>query len=118
VIGGPEVQQMGYSFVLIPAMINAGSLVLAGVLYNGLFAWRRYPVHRMHSQAHPHPLIKKNHLIELGVEDYQFALKQLDSFIDVSPEDLAELVELAREHALSKEAAAAKANRRAARGAS
>lgn len=100
VTAGPEIQQLGYWFVIAPGLINACTLVLAGVVYNGLFPWRRYPVHMLHLSPHRHPLIKQHQLLELTHEDYQHALRKLDSFIDISAEDLAELVECAREHAL------------------
>lgn len=100
--GGPVIHDLGYSFILAPALINASVLVTAAIIYNYAFPWRRYPVHLLHRTAHDHPLIRKHHLIELSHEDYQHALKTVDSFIDVSAEDLAELVEYAREHALMR----------------
>ncbi len=100
VTGGPDIQALGYGFVVAPALINAATLVCAGIVYNCLFPWRRYPVHMLYLKPHKHPLVKKHDLIELGYDDYQYALKKQDSFIDINPEDLAELVECAREHAL------------------
>lgn len=103
VIGGPELQQLGYWFVLAPALINAITLVVAGIAYNWLFPWRRYPVHMLHLKPHKHPLIKQHQLLELTHENYQYALRKQDSFIDISPDDLAELVDLAREHAIASQ---------------
>lgn len=100
VTGGPEIQALGYGFVIAPALINAATLVCAGIFYNCLFPWRRYPVHILYLKPHKHPLIRKHHLVELAHDDYQYALKKLDSFIDINPQDLVELVECAREHAL------------------
>lgn len=100
VTAGPELQQLGYWFVLSPVLVNACALVLAGFVYNSLFPWRRYPVHMLYLKPHQHPLIKQHHLLELTHDDYQYALRKQDSFMDISPEDLAELVDCAREHAL------------------
>jgi len=100
VTGGNEIQQLGYGFVLVPALMNAATLVCAGFVYNYVFPWRRYPVHFLYAQPHAHPLVQQYELLELTHEDYQYALKTMDSFIDISPEDLSELVECAREHAL------------------
>lgn len=100
VTGGNEIQQLGYSFVLMPALMNAATLVCAGFVFNYLFPWRRYPVHFVYAQPHTHPLVAQHELLELTHEDYQHALKTMDSFIDIGPQDLSELVECAREHAL------------------
>lgn len=100
VTGGPGIQELGYGFVIAPALINAVTLVLAGILYNCLFPWRRYPGHLLYLKPHKHPLINKYHLVGLTHDDYHYALKKQDSFIDISPEELAELVDCAREHAL------------------
>lgn len=100
VTGGTEIHELGYGFVVVPALANAVILVCAGILFNSFFPWRRYPIHLLHLRPHPHPLIEQHHLIELTLEDYHYAIQQQDSFIDVSAEDLAELVDCAREHAL------------------
>jgi CBS domain-containing membrane protein len=106
VTGGADIEAMGYQFIMVPALLNAGTLVGAAVIYNYAYPWRRYPVPLVYHTPHPHPSISENNLIELTAEDYQYALRQQDSFIDISPEDLAELVECAREHALSYQSSA------------
>lgn len=100
VIGGPEIQALGYGFVVVPALLSAATLVCAAIVYNSVFPWRRYPLQMLHLRPHRHPLIREHHLLELAPEDYRYALEQQDSFMDISPDDLAELVESAREHAL------------------
>ena len=44
VIGGPEVEALGYAFVVAPVLLNTVILVLVAVVANYPFPWRRYPV--------------------------------------------------------------------------
>jgi CBS-domain-containing membrane protein len=93
VLGGPEIHSLGYMFVLVPVLLNTVLLLSMAVGINWLFPWRRYPAIL---QAHPatkpaDPAISPEHL--------SYALKQMGSFIDVSEEDLAEIYQLAKQHA-------------------
>lgn len=44
VIGGNEVQSLGYQFVVEPVLINASVLVVVAIIINFPFAARRYPL--------------------------------------------------------------------------
>lgn len=93
VLGGDQIHELGYLFVLTPVLLNAVIILLAAIGLNWFFPWRRYPACL---QAHPmskpaDPAISPEHLT--------YALKQMGSFIDVTEEDLAEIYELARQHA-------------------
>lgn len=91
VIGGDPIQQLGYGFVLFPVLANAAVMVLLAVLINYAFRWRRYP-HALTPPAQPHAAAAPppTH------EDILAALRSLDSFVDISEEDLLRLVELLR----------------------
>ena len=43
VIGGERVHSLGYSFLLSPILINVVVIILIAIIFNCLFAWRRYP---------------------------------------------------------------------------
>lgn len=95
VIGGEATRALGYQFVITPILINVLTMLAVAVLFNNLFHWRRYPAwlaKRQHSAAEPLPLPGKP-----GIEhaDLVSALSQIDSFIDVSEQDLLRIYELA-----------------------
>lgn len=92
VLGGPAIRELGYSFVLLPVLANAVAMVLLAVLINFAFRWRRYPAALslpLHP-AGPEPgeVTPQEHARVLA------AVRSLDSFVDVSEEDLIRLAEL------------------------
>ncbi len=95
VLGGTQVQELGYLFVLIPVLLNTVILLLTAIGLNWFFPWRRYP-----ASLQPHPAASaKPSDPAISPEHLSYALKQMGSFIDVTEEDLAEIYELARQHA-------------------
>ena len=102
VIGGPEIQQLGYHFIWLPALANAAVLVVVGVIYNRFFPWRRYPVHVMHLKPHAHLQPDAQKSVTLTEADFAHALQQMNSFIDITPEDLLELYACAQDQALKR----------------
>ena len=87
VIGGPAVIQLGYRFVLYPVLLNAVCMLALALLLNAPFAWRRYPAGAGKAAGLPRP----EHLSHAAVVQ---ALKELDSFVDVTEDDLTRLVTL------------------------
>ncbi|MDU0356408.1 HPP family protein [Paraglaciecola aquimarina] len=99
VIGGPTITDMGYQYILLPVIINIVIILLFSVIYNGLFKWCRYPAHlthRLKKSALTKPI---NRQYELTHEDFAAAMQELDSYVDITPEGLADLLELAKQHA-------------------
>lgn len=98
VLGGNAIHQLGFKFVFFPVLTNALAMVLLAVIINSAFKWRRYPAifnqspHRppQNSPADP-PLPTHEEIIA--------AIKSLDSFVDISEEDLLRLIELLRPRA-------------------
>lgn len=98
VIGGPEIQGLGYGYLLAPVLVNAALLLVAGVLLNYPFRWRRYPA----ALAAPAPETVGGEAADasgLGHEDLLYALGRIDTFIDVSEADLVRIYDLATHHA-------------------
>lgn len=88
VVAGPAVTSLGYSFVWQPVLLNALTIVAIAVVFNAPFAWRRYPAHwsrRLHTRD-PNPDVSHGEIVA--------ALRQMDSFIDVTEDDLTQLVHL------------------------
>ena len=104
VIGGEPIHSLGYSFVVNPILTNVMLLVLAAVVFNSLFKWRNYPAHGLSKSERlkAHKRSRTTH--GLTQEDFVTALQQLDSFIDVTAEDLSEIFEQAIQHTLTEDA--------------
>ncbi|HEX9627618.1 MAG TPA: HPP family protein [Acidiferrobacterales bacterium] len=108
VVGGSEVHALGYGFVLTPVMINVAVILVVAVLVNYPFAWRRYPAFlaRAPKRATPAPVVEAGDAagVEDSVEampsqaDLDYALRQIDSFIDITGDDLARIYALAMQH--------------------
>ena len=91
VVGGPAVHALGYQFVITPVLLNVLVIVAIAVLFNYPFAWRRYPAYfkpaRRVDIATRTPAIAH--------EDLVYALSEVDSFIDVSEQDLIAIYDIA-----------------------
>ena len=78
--------------MLVPVLINALLMVLLAVAVNAAFRWRRYPA-AMKLPTGPAEPVER----EISPEEHArvlAAVRSLDSFVDVSEEDLLRLVEL------------------------
>lgn len=91
VMGGSAVRDLGFGFILFPVLTNALVLVVLAVILNGAFRWRRYPafLNADNRPAHPasNPAVSPTH------EEVVTAIRSLDSFVDISEEDLLRLTE-------------------------
>lgn len=95
VIGGDQVYALGYSYLLTPVLINVLSLLLIAVLFNSFFPWRRYPVY-LALTSYTEPQLPKNFSAEPEAEDFDAALAELDSYRDITTEELCELYQRAK----------------------
>jgi CBS-domain-containing membrane protein len=87
VLGGPAIGEMGFRFVLVPVALNAVLMVLLAVVFNGMFPWRRYPA--AFAERPPAPLDPaEGSLDETTHHAVLDALRNLDSFIDITEADL------------------------------
>lgn len=101
VIGSDKLHALGYTYEFKPVLLNAITILLVAILFNGLFKWRRYPAH----------LHAKNVETESGSqeyapikhEDFVYALSQIDTFVDVTEEDLLKIYELATKRHIEAE---------------
>ncbi len=103
-LGGESVRAMGFGFVLAPVMLNVLIILFAAVAFNALFPWRRYPAALARGATASAPAAGYE---AISHEDFVFALSQMDSFIDISEEDLLRIYSLAtgRHRAVAAEAA-------------
>jgi CBS domain-containing membrane protein len=91
VVGGPTVQALGYDYVVTPVLLNVVVILTVAIVFNAPFAWRRYP-----------PPLRRAKRMEEGEttgpishENLVYALSEIDSFIDVSEQDLLAIYDLA-----------------------
>ncbi len=92
VLGGETVHALGYGYVLSPILLNALAILAVAVAFNYPFARRRYPqcLHRR-SEASAAPVEESM----IPHSSLVYALSQIDTFVDVSEDDLQRIYALA-----------------------
>jgi CBS-domain-containing membrane protein len=95
VLGSSQFHVMQWQWALAIVTINAGISLLLALAINNLLPGRRYPVQAPPAANPPKPAP----FIALEKEDLRLALAQMESAIDVSEEDLAEIYQLALQNA-------------------
>ena len=96
VVGGESVHALGYQFVITPVLLNALVILAIAVLFNYLFAWRRYPASLASRREQPTGTsTDRIHYSPIAHEDLVYALSQIDSFVDISEDDLLRIYALA-----------------------
>ncbi|MCP4702273.1 MAG: HPP family protein [Gammaproteobacteria bacterium] len=95
VIGGTQIHALGFQYIITPVLINTVTILIVALLFNYLFKWRRYPSYLALKNKEPMPSIRVYR--PLTHADLVYALSQLDSFIDVTEEDLLKIYKLATE---------------------
>jgi len=102
VLGGPDVTALGYGFMVTPLALNVLILLVLALVINNLLPGRRYPafVHHLSKGKVPQdmtgwPLGK----FGLVPEDLARALQEMQTYIDVSANDLEQIYAKASLHA-------------------
>lgn len=99
VVGGSAVHELGYQFVLTPVLMNVIIMLLAAVVFNYVFPWRRYPASLRKVQVTGVlPSVGMNE--PLAHADFTYALREIGSYLDIAEDDLAKIYKLASKHAL------------------
>ncbi len=99
VVGGGSVDSLGPVFVLHPVLSSVSVMVLAAVAINYPFAWRRYPAALTPRPAPPtNPAPDALQHIGLAHDDLEYAMRELNLYLDMSEDDMARLYLLARRH--------------------
>jgi CBS-domain-containing membrane protein len=93
VIGSEKLHQLGFAYEYAPILLNAATILLVAIVFNGLFKWRRYPAHLHLKRSTVEPMGKGYEPI--NHEDFVYALSHIDTFVDVTEEDLLEIYKLA-----------------------
>jgi len=75
------------------------AILLLAVTFNAFFHWRRYPAHvnkRLRESKQTQPSARQ---FELTQEDFAAAMQELNSYVDITADNLTDLLELAKRHA-------------------
>jgi CBS domain-containing membrane protein len=99
VLGDESVRTLGYGFMVTPVLANVLIMLAVAVVANYPFRWRRYP--RLLSAPTPITGVVEPAQAEkcmIAHSDLVYALSEIDSFIDVSEEDLLQIYHLATGH--------------------
>ena len=81
VIGGPAIHALGYEYIWHPVLLNALIVLGLAIAFDRIFRLRRYP-----SGSRPAPPSAVP--AELTREQLVAAIRSIDSFVDVSEDDL------------------------------
>ena len=92
VVGGSEIQQLGYQYILTPVLINVLAIISVAILFNYFFKWRRYPAYLAQKKITSNKAEKGYGAI--SHEDFVYALSEFESYIDISENDLLKIYEL------------------------
>jgi CBS-domain-containing membrane protein len=92
VLGGETVHALGYGYVFSPVLLNVVVLLAVAVAFNYPFAWRRYP-QCWHRRSQPISAPTEESMIPRS--NLVYALSQIDTFVDISEDDLQRIYALA-----------------------
>jgi len=96
VLGGPPILALGYHYLFVPVLLNAVVMLIVAVLFNYPFAWRRYPQTWWRETLSVQDYTEEKCMIPHS--DLVYALSQIDTFVDVTEDDLQRIYALALRH--------------------
>ncbi|MEQ1591108.1 MAG: HPP family protein [Thiobacillaceae bacterium] len=96
VLGGPPILALGYNYLFVPVLLNAVAMLIVAVLFNYPFVWRRYPQTWWRETLSVQDDTKEKCMIPHS--DLVYALSQIDTFVDVTEDDLQRIYALALRH--------------------
>jgi len=97
VIGGPQIHALGFQYILTPVAINTVVILVVAFIFNAAFEWRRYPAFLVSKKTKLSKTPGDHAPIDHA--DLVYALSQIDSFIDVTEDDLLRIYRLATKQA-------------------
>lgn len=90
ILAGASIQSAGFGFLAV-ILVNTLVLVAAALVFNNVLPGRHYPMAFAPKPIHPvEPVFRE--------EDLLAALRSMEGYIDVSPDDLERIYEKARSH--------------------
>jgi CBS-domain-containing membrane protein len=96
VVGGSGIHELGYGFLVMPVLLNVVVILTVAVVFNYPFTWRRYPAVLQQRKTAPEQNETPDEAYpSISHSDFVYALSEIDSFIDVTEQDLVRIYELA-----------------------
>ena len=96
VLGGEPILALGYDYLFVPVLLNVVVILIVAVLFNFPFAGRRYPQAWWQESLSPSEITDEKCMIPHS--DLVYALSQIDTFVDITEEDLQRIYALALGH--------------------
>ena len=93
VIGGQNIHALGYQYILTPITINTTTILQVALLFNALFHCRCYPAFLLSQETEK--VYTNSEYEPVNHADFVYALSQMDTFIDVTEDDLLKFYQLA-----------------------
>ncbi|MCU7837436.1 MAG: HPP family protein [gamma proteobacterium symbiont of Taylorina sp.] len=98
VVGGAEVHALAYEYLLTPVLLNVVVILLVAIVFNYAFSWRRYPAVLAVQLKPKDESAKSDNLGVIPKVDLEFALKSIQSFTDISENELEIIYQAATQH--------------------
>lgn len=101
ILGGADIQELGYQVVLAPVGLNVLLLLALALVINNLLPGRRYPTPHYEGGrvAGPQPPGWPLGRLGMAPDDLVNAIREMNTYIDVNEEDLEEIYARAELHA-------------------
>ena len=99
ILGGGNVHQLGYHYILTPVLLNSLCLALLAIIFNNL-AGRRYPHPLASTEAKPEPVAID---VPITRDDLHQALES-GQLLDIDEDDLQQLLQRAEAIAVQRQA--------------
>lgn len=93
VLGGSGIQDLGFAYIFMPITVNALTMISLAILFNAPFRWRRYPA-AWHTPLPTHPASSLPTPPPPTHEEILTAVRALDTFVDITEDDLLRLIDL------------------------
>lgn len=100
VVGGESVRALGFAYLVTPVLLNVLVLLSVAMIFNAPFLHRRYPrwLADLGAAEAAAPAETEEKLV-IAHSDLVYALSQIDSYVDISEDDLLRIYNLATQHA-------------------
>lgn len=100
ILGGESIHSLGYHFVLLPVGLNVLVILVGALIINNLLPGRHYPSRsrKKRDEIHKHDDPKAMDRLGVTSNDLRSALKDFNSYLDVSEEDLGQVFKMAGMH--------------------
>lgn len=99
VLGGPEIHQLGYMFVVYPVLLNSLLLLVIAIFFNRLIG-KHYPQRPQLNVRSKDPTPTQK--VTIQPQDIQVALQQQTELLDISQYDLEKVILAAQQEAQSR----------------